>query len=255
MVLKRIPQDVTSGQGWHWDSRGWVSIDGEGAVFSGYSTALNVDVTADNVTIRNSVIATGGESFGVSIRHATNTVIEDSTIYSPNTRLMVGIKNIYGDESGTTVRRVDIYNVSTGVQIDSGLIEYSYIHDMGYQSGDHINGTTSNSSGSGSLTIRHNTILNKFDQTDAISLFEDFGAQANRVIDGNLLAGGGYTIYGGANPGGSKTSNIRITNNRVSNLYFPQGGSYGPVTAFDGSGPGNAWSGNVWDSTGAALGA
>ncbi len=31
-------------------------------------------------------------------------------------------------------------------------------------------------------------------QTDAIGLFEDFGVQANRIIRGNLLAGGSYTL-------------------------------------------------------------
>jgi hypothetical protein len=132
------------------------------------------------------------------------------------------------------------------VQTDSGLIQDNYIHDMGYRSGDHINGTTSNGGGA-LLTIRHNTIFNQIDQTDAVSLFEDFGSQHDRVIDDNLLAGGGYTIYGGANPGGAATSNIRITNNRISRMYYPNGGYYGPVTAFDPQGSGNVWSGNVWD--------
>ena len=116
---------------------------------------------------------------------------------------------------------------STGVQMESGLIQDNYIHDMGYDPGDHINGMTTNS-GTALLTIRHNTILNTIDQTDAIRLFEDFGAQSNRIIDNNLVAGGGYTIYGGANPGGAATSNIKITNNRFSRVYYPNGGYYGP---------------------------
>jgi hypothetical protein len=81
-------------------------------------------------------------------------------------------------------------------------------------------------------------VFNSQPQTDAISLFQDFGTQTNRVIDNNLVAGGGYTIYGGANPGGAQTSNIRITNNRFSRIYFPRGGYYGHATAFDPSGPG-----------------
>ena len=132
--------------------------------------------------------------------------------------------------------------------MESGLIQDNYIHDMGYKSGDHLNGITSNGS-TALLTIRHNTVLNSFDQTDAISLFEDFGVQANRTIDNNLVAGGGYTIYGGANPGGAATSNIHITNNRFSRLYYPNGGSYGPVTAYAPSGAGNTWTGNIWDDT------
>ena len=76
------------------------------------------------------------------------------------------------------------------------------------------------------MVVRHNTILVDTDQTDAVSFFQDFGTQANKTIDNNLLAGGGYTIYGG---GGNKgaTSNIKITNNRISSIYFAKGGYWG----------------------------
>jgi hypothetical protein len=64
-----VPGQVTSGAGWHWDSRGWVSIDG--AVFDGYSVTTNIDVVANNVTIRNVRMVQGGESFGISLRHTS----------------------------------------------------------------------------------------------------------------------------------------------------------------------------------------
>ena len=136
---------------------------------------------------------------------------------------------------------------STGVQLESGLVQGNYIHNPGFISGDHINGITSNGGATGLLSIQHNTIFTNRGQTDAVSLFQDFGVQTNRVINDNLLAGGSYTIYGG---GGSKgaSSNIAITNNRISKIYFPQGGQYGPVTSFNSRGSGNVWSGNVWDN-------
>ena len=250
-VLRSVPGQVSSGPGWHWDSRGWVSVDGNGAVLDGLNIPYNVDVTASNVTIKNSLMSVAGEGFGISLRHTSKVTIQDSEITGPSTgstRLMVGIKDIYGDSTGTQILRNDIARTSTGVQMESGLIQDNYIHDMGYKSGDHLNGITSNGS-TALLTIRHNTVLNSFDQTDAISLFEDFGVQANRTIDNNLVAGGGYTIYGGANPGGAATSNIHITNNRFSRLYYPNGGSYGPVTAYAPGGAGNTWTGNIWDDT------
>jgi hypothetical protein len=255
VALKDVPGQVSKGAGWHWDSRGWVEVDGNGATFSGYRVQANIDVTADNVTISNNLINTGGDGFGISLRHTSNVTIAHNTITSPSAgsdRLMVGIKTIYGDETGTTVLGNDISHTATGVQIDAGLIQDNYIHAMGYKPGDHVNGTTSNS-GQAPLTIRHNTILNQVDQTDAVSLFEDFGTQHDRVIDNNLLAGGGYTIYGGANPGGAQTSNIKITNNRISTIYYPHGGYYGPVTAYDPHAPGNTWTGNVWDETSQAC--
>jgi hypothetical protein len=162
---------------------------------------------------------------------------------------MVGVKDIYSDSTGAKVLANNIWHTSTGVQIYQGVIQDNYIHDMGYKPGDHLNGTTSNGS-TDQLTLRHNTVFNQNDQTDAISLFEDFGEEANRVIDNNLLAGGGWTMYAGANPGGPPTHNIVVTNNRFSRMYFPNGGYFGPFTAFNWNGSGNVWSGNVWDNTG-----
>ncbi len=134
---------------------------------------------------------------------------------------MVGIKDINSDSTGLSILRSEIYHTATGIQIDAGLIQDNYIHDLGYVSPDHVNGTTSNG-GTTQLTIRHNTIFNPHDQTDAVSLFQDFGGQGNRTIDDNLLAGGGYSFYGGQGPTG--TFNIHVTNNRFGRLFYPNGG-------------------------------
>ena len=211
---------------------------------------------ASDVTIKNSRIIVSGEGWGIALRHANGVTIQNNEIAGPSSsgpsRLMVGIKDIYADSTGIKVLRNDIWATSTGVQIESGLIQGNYIHDLGMTGSDHVNGTTSNG-GTRLLEIRGNTIFNKYDQTDAISLFQDFGPQANRVIDGNLLAGGGYTIYAGANPGKESTAtNIAVTNNRISRMYYPQGGSYGPATAYN-PGGGNTWSGNTWDDTGTTI--
>jgi hypothetical protein len=254
-TLIKIPQDKTSGPGWTWDPRGWVSISGAGAVFDGYAVNATVDVVANNVTIRNTRIVVGGETFGIALRHVQDTTIEDSEVTAPDAaqeRLMVAIKDIYGDSSGTRILRSDISHASTGVQIEAGLIQDNYIHSLGKTGDDHVNGTTSNG-GTSSLVLRHNTVFNQHSQTDAISLFQDFGPQANRIIDNNLLAGGGYTIYAGANPGKETTAtNIKVTNNRISRMYYPRGGFYGPLAAYV-SGSGNTFTGNVWDDTGSAI--
>lgn len=254
-TLVKVPEQKTSGPGWTWDSRGWVSINGDGAVFDGYDVRATIDVVADNVTIRNTRITLGGESFGIALRHSQNTTVERTEITAPDAganRLLVGIKDIYGDSRGTRVLTSDISRTSTGVQIDAGLVQDNYIHDLGLKGGDHVNGTTSNA-GTSQLILRHNTVFNRHNQTDAISLFQDFGPQSNRIIDNNLLAGGGYTIYAGANPGKESTAtNIAVTNNRISRIYYPNGGSYGPVTAYT-SGGGNTFSGNIWDDTGTTV--
>jgi hypothetical protein len=230
---------------------GSVTLSQDGEVLENAIVTGSIDIQADNVVVRNVRITVSGESWAIALRHARNATISNCEITPSSSRLMVGIVDLYGDGAGTTVRGCEIVNTSTGIQIGQGLIEDNYIHDMGYKSGDHINGTTSNGSTS-PLTIRHNTIFNQFDQTDAVSLFQDFGLEANRTITDNLLAGGGYTIYGGEGDRGT-TYNIKITNNRIARLFFPRGGYWGPVAHFETSGSGNVWSGNVWDDSSAAI--
>jgi hypothetical protein len=251
MTLKTVPGQVSSGPGWYYDPSGWVEVDGNGAVLSGLYIPCNVNVTASNVIIEDDAIVVSGQQAGVSLRHTSTVTIEDSDIYSPYAgadRLMTGIKDVYGDSTGLQILGDNIWHTATGVQVESGLIQNSYIHDPGYRSGDHTNGITSNGGRTALLTVRHNTIFIDRSQTDAIGLFEDFGVQANRVITNNLLAGGGYTIYAGQNPGQQTAYNIQITNNQISQIYYPDGGYYGHVDLFNPDGSGNLWAGNSWSS-------
>jgi hypothetical protein len=246
--LQRVPQDVTSGPGWAWDSRGWLQAS-SGAVVKNLIVSGPINVGGSNITVSNNKVLVSGENWGIGLQHSTNAIVSDNEIgiLGGSPRLMVGIKDIYGDSSGFQILRNNIQNTQTGVQVEEGLIADNYIHDMGYAPGDHVNGTTSNG-GTTMMTIRHNTILNQIDQTDAISLFQDFANQANRLITDNLVAGGGYTIYGGDGRQFGLTSNIKITNNRFSTIYYPKGGYFDAVAYFDPNGSGNLASGNYWDN-------
>ena len=255
MTLQNVPSQVSSGPGWYYDPRGWVEVDGNGAVLSGLDIPCSLDISASNVTIKDVNVQTSGQSsFGISLRNTSNVTIENSDVEGRNTgagRLMAGIKDIYGNSTGTSVLDNNISRVATGVQMDEGLIQNNYIHDMGYIAGDHVNGITVGG-GTTPVTIQHNTILVDEGQTDAISLFQDTGAEANKVIKDNLLAGGGYAIYGGEKTGGKAARNIVIEGNRISTIYYPAGGQWGPIVYFT-PGLGNVWSGNVWDSTGLVI--
>jgi hypothetical protein len=75
---------------------------------------------------------------------------------------------------------------------------------------------------------------------------------SNVNISNNLIAGGGFTLYcGGINDPNSVT-NETVTNNRISNAYWSNGGYYGPL-AYCGAGFADTFSGNVWDETGAPI--
>ena len=227
-------------------------VDRQGAVLSDLSVPCTVKVTGSHVTVRDvKVITTGQNSVGIGLENADDVTIEDSTIEGTNTgsgRLMAGIKDVYGNVSGARILDNNIFQSSTGVQIYQGLIQGNYIHHLGMIPTDHVNGLTTNGD-THPLLIQHNTIFDSYGQTDSIGLFQDFGVVANVTIDDNLLAGGGYTIYGGEGPKG-QPSRVVITNNRFSTKFFQRGGKWGPAIYFSTHAPGDVWAGNVWDGTG-----
>lgn len=251
-TLKRVPQDVTSGPGWSWQTSagGYLRVDGANAVVSGLdiSGAGGIDVYAANATISNCKITTAGY-WAIGVHGVSGVKIQDCTIIGAPTRLEAGIKDVTGT-SEITILRCNISNWESGVQMSRGLLQDSYIHDAGYVNGDHTNGFTDNGGRTdGTMIVRHNTIFNQIGQTDCISFFQDYGVIQNVTADNNYLAGGGYTIYGGEGDTSHprvKTSNVVITNNLISTRFYPLGGSFGPAAYFDETVASNIWTGNVW---------
>ncbi len=210
---------------------------------------------ASHVTVNNVHVVTSA-SFGISLTHTTGVTIENSTISGQNSttgRVDSAIDDVYGNSTGMVIKDNNIFYFRTAMHVSVGLVDGNYIHDPGYVAGDHTNGFYVNG-GTAPLTIEDNTIFNSLGQTDAINL--DAGSSgvpvANKTIKNNFLAGGSYTIYGGAalsNP----TSKIVIEGNRIGQLYYPKSGRYAPVAYYDPAGTGNTWSGNTWDTTGQAI--
>jgi hypothetical protein len=254
-TLQSVPGQVPSGPGWHFDPEGgYVVVTGNGTVLSGLSVP-GIDIDASNVTVKNDQVVTSG-SFGISLRHTTGVTIEDSTISGQNPttgRVGEAIVDIYGDSTGMVIQDNNISYFKTAIQISTGLIAGNYIHDPGYIAGDHTNGIMAVGT-TQPMTIYGNTVFNDLGQTDAITLNAPGPGQdvANKIVANNLIAGGGYAIYGGA-AHSDPTSDIVIENNEFGQLYYPLGGLYGPVAYFDPTGAGNVWSGNVWGITGTAI--
>jgi hypothetical protein len=253
--LRRVPGQISSGPGWHYDPRGFVVVSRPGAVLRDLYIPCTLSVTAPHVTVRDvRVVASGQNSIGVALENSDDVTVEDSTIEGSNPgsgRLMDGIKDVYGNVTGSRILNNNILQASTGIQIYQGLIQGNYIHHLGMVPTDHVNGLTTNGD-TRPLVIRHNTIFDSYGQTDAIGLFQDFGVVANVTIDDNLLAGGGYTIYGGQGSKG-QPSHIVITKNRISTRFFRLGGRWGPAAYFSARATGDVWAGNVWDGTGRRI--
>ena len=256
-TLKTVPGQISSGPGWSYNAAGNdVVVTVNGTVLSGLYIPYNLDIDASNVTIKDVQVVTGG-NFGISLRHTTGVTIEDSTISGQNAttgRVGSAIDDVYSDSTGITITDCNISAFKTGIQVQTGMITGNYIHDPGYVAGDHTNGFFVNG-GTEPMTIEDNTVFDSLGQTDAISLDASAAGTsvANKTIEDNFLAGGSYTIYGGDSLGNS-ISDILFEGNRFGQLYYTQGGQYGPIAYFTATGTGgNIWSGNFWDTTGQAI--
>ncbi|MFI5496968.1 hypothetical protein [Actinoplanes sp. NPDC051859] len=214
-----------------------------------------ISVEANNVTIKNSRIVNAGNWAIVQRPEASGLVVQDSEIRgNGKDRLQYAVLNLGSGD--VTILRNDISAVSDALSTNVGLIEGNYLHDPIYFDGDHTDMIQSNSGppAGKSLVIRGNTVINTLEQTAAIALFQDFGVQHDATIERNLLAGGGYALYGGAGKLGT-SYNIKVIGNVFSREVFPKSGQWGAVAYWDKAGSGNVWRDNVWADTGRTVAA
>jgi hypothetical protein len=208
------------------------TVSTDGAVLEDLEIHGSVLIKANDVTLRNVKIVNNG--FWPLRIQGSGAVIEDSTV-------------IAGDDSQAAIsgsftgRRLDLSGAGDGIKMsgNSTLVD-SYIHDLASFAGAHNDGIEATNAVN--IRIVHNTILNAESQTSALMLSE-YGSKAdtNVLIQGNLFAGGGYTIYGGAP---DTAQGHEVVDNVFSTRYFSRSGSYGPV--FYWRSTGNTWSNNRW---------
>lgn len=207
------------------------------------TTPLVITAGAHNVTIRNSVIRANGYFLVLNGEGATNLQIIDSELDgNGNTSNDAAV----GGENYTIVR-ANIHGTVDGLKIgDNVTVQDSYIHDLARSPGSHNDGIQS--LGSNDVKILRNTIIAESGSTSAIILSTGSAQSMRRIlIDGNLLGGGAYTVYGGYLKGTddlAKVSDITISNNRFTTSVYPNGGAYGPLTSVDR--PAVTLQGNVW---------
>ncbi|MEW2358233.1 hypothetical protein [Spirillospora sp. NPDC029432] len=230
-------------------SSGPITVRKNGTVIDGLRVSTEINVDADDVTIRNTRVLGSGQWAIIQRKGRSGLRIENSEISGDGrTKTQYGILNQGGM---VTARKVHVHTVSNGIVTDHGLVEDSMIRKLKEYPGDHVTAFQSNGGPAPglSLVVRHSVLLNPVAQTSAVSIYQDFGRAHDVTITGNLLGGGGYALYGGKGRFGTPT-NIKITRNAFTRDHFGKGGRYGPVTAWDPAGQGNVWKDNVWADTG-----
>lgn len=208
-----------------------------------------IDVQANDVTIKNSVI-TSNNWWG--IRYAEGKtglkVLHNKITSVPGQGPDNGGYDYGIAQLGTGSMEVafnDISGFKDGVDVATGNVHDNFIHDLSQFSGAHTQNVYVWCGGNG-VVLKHNTLVNqtaKAYSTAAVYIAPDCGRQNKVTVRDNWLAGGSLVLYAG----GSSATNIRIKDNRFSTeIWSPQGGFNGTVGYWDGDNTGNVWSGNVW---------
>jgi hypothetical protein len=198
-----------------------------------------VRVYAPGVVIRRSKISCSDFIVVASFRtdySGTGLRIEDSEIScggGPGTGV---------SDSNVTALRLNVHGCENGFSLDSSVsVSDTYVHDLYTGGGGHPDAVEME--GGSGITVAHNTLFAGVGGNSAI--ITDPTKMSNVTISDNLMAGGAYTLYCPRD----SSSNVRVINNRVSRMFYPKGGEYGPWTD---CGKVAQLSGNTWD-TGQAL--
>ena len=265
---------LPAGAAWDAGSK-TLRITGNNVTLQNLDVAGPIAVDASNVTIRNSRIqvhsgcsspcGSYGIRLGQSGAAVSGTVLQDLDIVTveqnpandnPQDPSTIDTKVDHGVRNNGDLR-VSANNLFikgfAGAWKGPGTITNSYLFSQLVFSGDHVEAYLNGGEGNPSI-LQHDTILNPLGQTAAISFFNDFGAIGQVTVQDNLLAGGGYVMYGGTKNGTSNVGGpILVKDNRIargnqnSRGYFPEGGQYGLWAEFNHTATHAC--GNYWDDT------
>jgi hypothetical protein len=258
---------------------GSINVTTAGTIIDAKDVSGTIEVSADNVTIKNTRVTGVGGGCGPT-NTCGNSVIEVSGPYTvtisnvelttdASTTVEHGIRNSFGG----TINVDHVYqhaNIDALCWCGNANISdtYSIIHlaiSTDHLENMYIDGHT--------IDVQHNTLINTQPQT--ANIFANVGngsggACSNHLtVNNNLLAGGGWTIYGCGNATSQGTFTATITNNRFARCgggsevsggggtwlcpggadphgYFPRGGSFGVVSSVFSN---MVWGGNYWDDS------
>ena len=224
---------------------GGITISANNATVSGITTSGSVNITGAGVTLKNSkvgeVLVYGAAGNTANPRVTISDVEIDCG--GPGSK---GVQGSFGDHfQNVNLVRVNIHNCEDGLFAEGDFtVTDSFIHDLATCGSCHNDGMQI--FGGSRITIEHNRIYGS--DTSAIQFCNNTtncSPMSNTLINNNLLAGGGWTLYCPK----VSTSNFRITNNHFSTIFYPKVGGFGAATDCGGE----IQSGNVIHETGQPI--
>jgi hypothetical protein len=185
----------------------------------------NILIQMDNVTINNCIITNNDGG-------ATDVIRIDTGI---TTGANLTISNCIVDGAGITTNGISgngtifnnkIVGVENGINMYGGNpsnISDNYIHITTTNGADpHYDGIENNGTGTSTVLIHHNTVINDNAQTSALMLNNYFDGLSNITVTNNYFEGGGYAVYVDDTKGGGTVNpaTINISNNTIKTGLF-----------------------------------
>lgn len=210
------------------------NVTANGAVIEGRDITGQVRINASNVTIRNCRIRNGGW-WTVWVQGGSLT-LEDCEIEGTDG----GTAAVLADGGPVHILRCNIWGAEDGLRlgVNGCTVRDSYLHTFRGDVDSHYDGI--NVDGTTGWEITGNTILLEHGQTGCVWIGDPRYGPSAGLLEGNLLGGGGYSIYAGH----STAPGLRVLDNHFTTAFYPDAGANGPVAYWES--PGNTWSGNVW---------
>ncbi len=211
-------------------------INADNTVIEGEKITGGLVIDAKNVVVKNSWViqsAGGVNASGViKIEPGASVTIVRTTLDGSNATHA----GIWYEGARLVARENNIYGVNDGIfswDGDNYVIEDNYLHDFTEDAANgHVDGFQTEGASHG--IIRHNVFDVQQDQTSAVAIWNGRRDSDDILIENNLMAGGGFTVYAhdyhpsSDNPtGGNSVTNVRILNNKFSTVHYPCVGVFG----------------------------
>ena len=219
---------------------GIVTLDQPGEVYEDKQVTGAIVVTARDVTIRNVRLVVTDPYYGISVKPDGDWDDDRGSLLVENVEIdmngRLGLKAIAFN--GYTVRRSFIHDGADCAHFGNDVTIADSLCVLGPDAdGDgwpdatgfckrpeHFDGFQTN--GAARSAIRHNTVRNPCSQTSAIALF---GAVRDVTVEGNLMAGGGYSLYSGS----PEARDVVVAANRFATTWHPRSGRFGTLAHCD----------------------
>ena len=223
------------------ESTGNITVTASGRVIQNRKINGCITVNAANVTVRNVEVHCNDDT-GISL-NGTGLLVEDALVECGHRAGLTGVGG-----SGFTVRRTEIFGCENNVWANRNIvIEDNYIHDPipCCGPGDPHTDSVQLPNGGSNITIRHNRIYGGYlSRSNFGNSAITMGNASGVLVNDNILAGGGYTVYCGTG-----LPLLTVTNNRFSRVFVSTVGGFGPSSVCSD----DIQSGNVYHETGKPL--